>query len=162
MWNTDGICSSNNIMELNPHVYVFDILNQFLFSKLCIIATGCSQKSSGFKKILWEVKFKFDGLVKRRGELFPCIWMGVTDWSKDVMRRERGGVGMGLLSMVWVSANRNCRCILKEEFTLEVVLRYGSQLSGLTLSPCHINGRTLSFHHDSWEMYASNEHCVFK
>lgn len=37
-------------MELNPHVYVFDILYRFCFSKLCIIATGCSQKSPGFKK----------------------------------------------------------------------------------------------------------------
>lgn len=60
VYNTGGICSSNNIMELNPQVYVFDIL---IFHN----RTRLQPEELWFYKILWEVKFKFDNLDERWG-----------------------------------------------------------------------------------------------
>lgn len=73
-------------MELNPHVYVFDILYRFLFSKLCIIATGCSQKSSGFKKFYERSNLNLIVLLKD-GENY----LHVFEWESQTQRCDDEG-----------------------------------------------------------------------
>lgn len=78
-------------MELNPHVYVFDILI-FVF-KTFHNCPRLQPEELWFYKILWEVKFKFDNLDEKGHNYFRVFeW----DLHNNGMRSDHGCVFLGL------------------------------------------------------------------
>lgn len=81
-------------MELNPHVYVFDVLI-FVF-KTFHNCPRLQPEELWFYKILWEVKFKFDNLDEKGHNYFR-----VFEWDLQIKATMGWGVTVGVYSWAW-------------------------------------------------------------